>query len=61
MAPMRRGDENREKISGKSRTLASSVVVNDCDYERLRTDDATTELGCRLELRMMKVKAHKKT
>ena len=51
VAPMRRGDEKPRKDFGeKSRARASSVVVNDCDYERLRTGDATTELGCRLEV-----------
>ena len=51
VAPMRRGDEKPRKDFGeKSHARASSVVVNDCDYERLRTDDATTELGCRLEV-----------
>ena len=51
MAPMRRGDEKPRKDFGEtSRARASSVVVNDCDYERLRTGDATTELGCRLEV-----------
>ena len=50
VAPMRRGDEKPRKDFGEtSRARASSVVVNDCDGN-VRTGDATTELGCRLEV-----------